>query len=46
MKGLKDKVIVIAGGATGIGAATAKRLASEGSKVLVADINVKGGENC
>jgi len=40
MQGLNDKVIVVAGGATGIGAATSKRLAEEGAKVVVGDINV------
>src|SRR5205814_6755837 len=34
-----DKVIVIAGGATGIGAATGRRLAEEGAKVVLGDIN-------
>lgn len=44
MQGLKDKRIVIAGGATGIGAATAKRLAAEGAKVIVGDFNVEGAK--
>lgn len=39
MRGLQDKVIVIAGGATGIGAATGKRLVEEGAKVVLGDIN-------
>jgi NAD(P)-dependent dehydrogenase (short-subunit alcohol dehydrogenase family) len=39
MRGLKDKVIIVAGGATGIGAATARRLAEEDAKVVVGDIN-------
>lgn len=42
MKGLEDKVVVIAGGATGIGAATASRVAEAGAKVIVGDINVEG----
>ena len=44
MSRLVDKVIVIAGGTTGIGAATATRLAKEGAKVVVADINGTGAE--
>jgi NAD(P)-dependent dehydrogenase (short-subunit alcohol dehydrogenase family) len=44
MRELKDKVVVIVGGATGIGAATAHRLGEEGAKVIVADINIAGAE--
>lgn len=44
MKGLRGKRIVIAGGATGIGAATAGRLAEEGAAVVVGDINLAGAE--
>ncbi|MEV0381477.1 SDR family oxidoreductase [Nonomuraea sp. NPDC050643] len=44
MRGLKDKTIVVAGGATGIGAATAERLAEEGSRVLVGDLDLEGAE--
>jgi NAD(P)-dependent dehydrogenase (short-subunit alcohol dehydrogenase family) len=44
MKGLKGKRIVVAGAATGIGAATAKRLAEEGAKVVAGDINTAGVE--
>jgi NAD(P)-dependent dehydrogenase (short-subunit alcohol dehydrogenase family) len=38
VQGLDGKVIVVAGAATGIGAATAKRLADEGAHVVVGDI--------
>lgn len=42
MRGLKDKTFVVAGGATGIGAATAERLAGEGASVAIGDINIAG----
>src|SRR5260370_115649 len=40
MNRLKDKVAIVTGGAGGIGSATAHRLASEGARVVVADINL------
>ena len=36
---LKDKTIIVTGGARGIGAAVANRFAAEGAKVVVADLN-------
>lgn len=42
MRGLKDKIVIVAGGASGIGAATARRLAEEGAIVMVGDLNEKG----
>jgi NAD(P)-dependent dehydrogenase (short-subunit alcohol dehydrogenase family) len=42
MRGLKGKVAVVAGAATGIGAATATRLAEEGMAVIVGDLNIAG----
>ncbi|OBH92567.1 SDR family NAD(P)-dependent oxidoreductase [Mycobacterium sp. E2733] len=38
LRGLADKVAVVVGGATGIGAATAARLGEEGCRVVVGDI--------
>lgn len=40
MRGLKDKTIIVAGGGTGIGAATALRLGAEGAKILIGDFNL------
>lgn len=45
MKGLKDKVIIVTGGAGGIGSATCKRLAAEGAKVAVFDMNLNVAQN-
>ena len=42
MQGLEDKRVVVAGGAIGIGAATAKRLAAEGAQVVIGDLNAEG----
>lgn len=42
MKGLRSKVILVCGGATGIGAATARRLCEEGALVGIGDINFDG----
>jgi NAD(P)-dependent dehydrogenase (short-subunit alcohol dehydrogenase family) len=39
MRRLENKVIVIAGGGTGIGAGTARRLASEGARVVIGDLS-------
>ncbi len=38
MRGLSGKVGIVAGGGRGIGAATAKRLASEGAHIVIGDI--------
>ena len=42
MQRLVDQVAIVTGGARGIGGATARRLAEEGARVLVVDID--GGE--
>lgn len=39
---LHDKAIIVIGSGTGIGAATVRRLASEGAHVCAADINAEG----
>jgi NAD(P)-dependent dehydrogenase (short-subunit alcohol dehydrogenase family) len=39
MRGLSDKVVVVAGGGSGIGAATACRLGTEGAAVVVGDLD-------
>ncbi|HLG88583.1 MAG TPA: SDR family oxidoreductase [Alphaproteobacteria bacterium] len=42
---LDGKVAIVIGGATGIGAATATRLAAEGAKVVIGDINLGSAQN-
>jgi NAD(P)-dependent dehydrogenase (short-subunit alcohol dehydrogenase family) len=42
VEGLQDKVVIVAGAALGIGAATARMLANSGAKVIVADLSEKG----
>jgi NAD(P)-dependent dehydrogenase (short-subunit alcohol dehydrogenase family) len=44
MKRLEGRVAIVTGAASGIGKATAQRLAVEGAAVLVTDIAVEGGE--
>ena len=44
MMSLKDKVIFVAGGSTGIGKATAQILCENGSKVIIGDINEEEGQ--
>src|SRR6516225_2184007 len=41
MRELKDRVVVITGGASGIGRALADRFAAEGSRIVLADIEPK-----
>lgn len=44
MRGLKDKRVVVTGGASGIGAATAARFLEEGSRVCILDRDKPGRE--
>src|SRR3954463_11123556 len=44
MRGLDGKTFIVAGGATGIGAGTAERLAAEGASVVVGDVNIDGAK--
>jgi len=41
---IKDSVFIVTGGASGLGAGTARMLAANGGKVVVADLNKAGGE--
>jgi len=41
MNRLSDRVAIVTGGAMGIGGATARRLAEEGARVLVVDVNAE-----
>jgi len=41
---LGNKVVIVTGGASGIGAASAMAFAQEGASVVVADINIERGE--
>jgi NAD(P)-dependent dehydrogenase (short-subunit alcohol dehydrogenase family) len=45
MKNLQGKAILVCGGATGIGAATALRLSEEGARVGIGDFNIAGAES-
>ena len=44
MARMHGKTFIIAGGATGIGAGTASRLAEEGAGVVVGDVNITGAK--
>jgi NAD(P)-dependent dehydrogenase (short-subunit alcohol dehydrogenase family) len=44
MEGLKDKVAIVTGGATLIGAEVVRAFHGAGTKVVIADINAKDGE--
>ena len=42
---LKDQAAIVTGGASGLGAATARQLAAQGAKVAVCDLNAKLAED-
>lgn len=42
---LERKVVVVTGAASGIGAATARKMASEGAAVILADLNLTGADH-
>ncbi len=44
MRGLKDRTVLVTGGANGIGAAIARRLAEEGCAVGIVDLDAAAGE--
>jgi len=44
MKILADKVAIVTGGGSGIGRQIAIKYAEEGAKVVVSDLNIKGGD--
>jgi NAD(P)-dependent dehydrogenase (short-subunit alcohol dehydrogenase family) len=44
MQRLRDRVAVVTGGASGIGLATVRRLAAEGARVVVADLDETAGK--
>jgi 2-hydroxycyclohexanecarboxyl-CoA dehydrogenase len=46
MSSLQNKVAIVTGGGMGIGGATARRFATEGARVLIADANLEAANKC
>lgn len=44
MRGLEDAVVIVTGGASGIGRACVERFVAEGSRTVIADIQTEAGE--
>ena len=44
MNALENKVAIVTGGGSGIGRASAILLATEGAKVVIADVDVEGSQ--
>jgi NAD(P)-dependent dehydrogenase (short-subunit alcohol dehydrogenase family) len=40
---IRDRVFIVTGGASGLGAATSRMIASEGGRVVIADVNTTAG---
>ena len=45
MRRLEGRVAIVTGGGSGIGAATARRLSSEGAQVVCADMNLAAAQS-
>ena len=41
---LKDRIAIVTGGGKGIGAEICLRLASEGAKIVIAEMDIENGE--
>lgn len=44
MRRMQDRIVLVSGGAGGIGSGIARRMASEGATILVTDINIAGAQ--
>ena len=41
---IKNNAVIVTGGASGLGAATAEMIAAHGGNVVIADMNVEAGQ--